>query len=257
MSRRDFAGPVKKVFARHLDSRGDGTGVTAATGLYANSVVTFTNATNIVVLATHGFLAGDGPFTFTTTGALPAELALLTDYYVGPTVQAGDFEVSLTRGGAVVPFGDDGSATTTLNNPFKFYVEAQAGEILRIESLLAHIEDATGFVAEDYGNLAAALTVGVSISVIDADGVVVNTLTDVTVKSNADWGRYAQEPRSVAFGAGNDFYQAFWTFASPVRLKVGEQLAVTVNDDLGGLDAHTFVAQGFDEGQWTHSGSAS
>jgi hypothetical protein len=256
MSRRDFAGPVKKVFSRHLDSRGDGTGVTAATGLYANSVVTFDNTSNVVTLASHGFVAGDGPFTFTTTGSLPAELALLTDYYVGPTVNAGSFEVSLTRGGAVVPFTDDGSATTTLNNPFRFYIEAQAGEILRVARMIVHIEDAITWNAAEYGNLGAALTNGVSVTVEDTDGNTINTLTDITVKSNADWGRYCFDNAYVAYGAGNDFLSARWTFdkaGSPIRLKLGEKFVVTVNDDLDGLDAHTFVVQGIDEGQWTHN----
>jgi len=255
MSRRDFAGPVKKAFSRHLDSRGDGTGVNAATGLYADSVVTFNNTTNIVVLAAHGYAAGDGPFTFTTTGSLPAELALATDYYVGPTVQAGDFEVSLTRGGAVVPFTDNGTVTTTLVSPFKFYLEAQAGEILRVESLLFHVEDAA-VVAAEYGGTGGALTNGISVQMVDSAGVVYQDLTDGdTIKTNSDLGKFCYDTKVVDFGAGNDFFQARWDFASPIRLKVGEQLVVTVNDDLSGLVDHTFVAQGTDEGQWTHSGS--
>jgi len=259
MSRRDFAGPVKKVFSRHLDSRGDGTGVTAATGLYADSVVTFDNTTNIVVLASHGYAAGDGPFTFTNSGgALPAELALLTEYYVGPTVQAGDFEVSLTRGGAAVEFTDDGTGTTTLVNPFKFYIEAQAGEILRVHRLIVHLQDTGAFVAENYGSIGSALTNGITVEVLDAAGAVINTLTDVTVKNNADWGRYCYDVANVAFGAGDDFMQVRWSFdkaGAPIRLKVGEQLSVTLNDDLGALVAHSFVVQGVDEGQWTHSGT--
>ena len=49
-------GDVNNLFSRHLDSRGDGTGVIAATGKYLDSVVTFTNATNVVNLATQGYV---------------------------------------------------------------------------------------------------------------------------------------------------------------------------------------------------------
>lgn len=254
---QENTGKVNKMFSRHLDSRGDGSGVTDAIGLYADSVVTFNNVTNIVVLAAHGYVAGDGPFQFTTTGSLPAELSLLTDYYVGPTVQAGDFEVSLTRGGAVVPFTDNGTATTTIETPFKFYIEAATDELLRISKLIAHIEDATTWDAAEYGNIGSALTVGVTITVEDENDVTIATLTDVAIKSNADWGRYCDDVDYVAFGAGNDFLQARWMLSESgtyIRLRRGEKLVVTVNDDLNGLDAHSFVVHGYDEQERTHEG---
>ena len=246
------SGGIPPIFAKHLDSRGDGSGVTAATGKYADATVTFTNATNVVNLATHGLAVGDGPFQFTTTGALPAELALLTDYFVGPTVAAGTFEVSLTRGGAAVTFTDDGSATTTIELPFRFYVEAQAGEILRIESLIVHVEDGVGFKPEDYGLLTAALTVGITVHTEDLAGATVLDLTDgVPVKSLGEWRKFGT---SSLFGlaASDVSFQVQWIFlAKGVRLKLAEKFVVTCNDDLDGLVAHTFVAMGYDEaGVW-------
>jgi hypothetical protein len=245
-------GDVSNLAPYHLDSRGDGTGVTNANGLYADSVVTFTNATNVVNLATHGYLAGDGPFQFTNSGgALPAELDLLTDYWVVETVAAGTFQIALTQGGTAETFGDDGTGTHTMETPFRFYREAQTGQILRIASLLVNIEDATGFVAEDYGNLAAALTNGISVHTETAAGVVVSDLTDGNpVKSNSEWGKFCYPTNYVAFGAGNDFLQAFWKFSDsgmPLRLKTGERFVVTVHDDLSGLDMHSFVIQGYNE----------
>ena len=234
-------------FTRHLDSRGDGSGGIAATGLYADSVVTFTNATNVVNLATHGYLAGDGPFQFSNSGgALPAEILPLTDYWIVETVAAGTFQVALTQGGAVEEFTDDGTGTNTMETPFRFYLEAAAGEVLRVQSLLVHIQDGTGFVGEDYGSLGAALTVGISLHHEDALGATLIDLTDgVTAKSNADWGKYCYGTELVLFGAGDDFLQALWTF--DVRLTAGQKLVVTCHDDLSGLADHTFVAQGYDE----------
>jgi hypothetical protein len=246
-------GQVFTLISRHLDSRGDGTGAVAATGKYADSTVTFTNGTNVVNLATHGYVAGDGPFQFSNSGgALPTGITAATDYWVVETVAAGTFQVALTQGGTAVTFSDDGSGTNTLESPFRFYLEAQAGEVLRLARLLVHIEDATGFDAADYGNLGGALSVGVTIQVIDTDGSTV--LIDLTdgqpVTSNADWGKFCYDTAYVAFGTGNDFVQARWTFAKsgmPLRLSAGQQLVVTLNDDFDGLDAHSFVVQGYDE----------
>jgi len=245
-------GLVPVILSRHLDSRGDGTGGTTATGLYADSAVTFTNGTNIVNLATHGYLAGDGPFQFSNSGgALPTEILPLTDYWIVETVAAGTFQVALSQGGAVVEFADDGTGTHTMETPFRFYLEAQADEIYRITGLVAHVQDGTGFVAEDYGSLGAALTVGITVKVIDALGATVVDLTDgSTIKTNSDWGKFCFDTALVSFGAGDDFLQAKWAFSNHdthIRLMEGESLVVTCNDDMSGLADHTFVAQGYVE----------
>lgn len=76
--------------------------------------VTFTNASNQVNAAAHGYSLGDGPFVFITDGLLPAELELGTLYWLAGTVNVGDFQVTDELGGAVVAFTDDGSGTHTL-----------------------------------------------------------------------------------------------------------------------------------------------
>lgn len=258
MSRRYFAGPVKKTFIRHLDSRGDGTGVTTATGLYADSTVTFTNATNKVNLATHGFAAGDGPFRFSNSGgALPAELSTTTDYYVGPTVTAGDFEISLTGLGesqTAVTFTDDGTGTHTLLSTFRFFLEAQPGEILRITEVVFYIQDGFGFGGDEYGNLGAALTDGIGCFVEDTDGTTYIDLFDGdTVKSNGQYAKFCGSAVFGGFAAGDDYYRAVIQLEhEPLRLRAGQKLVVTCSDDLGNLSDHEFLAIGFDEAQWTH-----
>jgi len=245
-------GLVPVILSRHLDSRGDGTGATDATGLYADSTVTFTNATNLVNLATHGYLAGDGPFQFSNSGgALPTGITALTDYWVVETVAAGTFQVALTQGGTAEEFSDDGSGTNTIETPFDFYIEADTDQILRISSLVAHIQDGTGFVAENYGSLGAALTVGIEVKIIDALGATAVDLTNSDpIKTNGDWGKFCSNPELVAFGAGDDFMNARWAFGESgthVRLLEGEKLVVTCHDDMSGLAAHTFVAAGYIE----------
>jgi hypothetical protein len=117
--------------------------------------------------------------------------------------------------------------------------------------LVAHIQDGTGFVGEEYGSLGAALTVGITVKIIDALGATSVDLTDGDpIKTNADWGKFCSNPELVLFGAGDDFINARWAFSetgTQVRLLEGEKLVVTCNDDMSALAAHTFVAAGYIE----------
>jgi len=72
---------------------------------------TFTNATNLVNLATH-WMADWVSVKFTTTGTLPAELTSGKYYYVINS-NTNDFQISETPWGSAVTFSDDGTATTT------------------------------------------------------------------------------------------------------------------------------------------------
>lgn len=250
------------IFSRYLDSRGDGTGVKNANGLYADSVVTFTNGTDLVNLATHGFVTGDGPFTFTTSASLPAELAVATDYYIGPTVAAGTFDLSLTRGGATVPFTDDGSGTNTLICPFRFYIKPAAGKVMHITRVLAHIRD-TAINADDYGAISGSLTNGITVKVVNDSGTIIDLTDGVTIKTSADWARVCYDAVPQTWGAGDEFLSARWTFTKSGEAitlqsdtyggadglavdKGNERLEVTLHDDLGGLVEHYFLAQGND-----------
>jgi hypothetical protein len=75
-------------------------------------------ASDLLTTVGHGLAAGD-PVRFTTTGALPAGLALATTYYVmagGLTADA--FKVSATLGGAAVDITDAGTGT----HSWQFYL---------------------------------------------------------------------------------------------------------------------------------------
>ena len=83
---------------------------------YGSNTVTFDftggAAEDIVLWTGHTLSVGDTVY-FTTTGALPAEISASTTYYV-VTDSANYFQISATRGGAILEFTDDGSATTTV-----------------------------------------------------------------------------------------------------------------------------------------------
>jgi len=95
--------------------------------------VTFTNGTNVVNRVGHGLVNGNViSFQLGVGGALPAELSLNRWYYVINRA-ADTFQVSLTPGGAIVTFTDDGSATVNAHRAgaFREFVAGliDAGEI--------------------------------------------------------------------------------------------------------------------------------
>lgn len=78
-----------------------------------------TPAADTITETAHGFVVDDGPFQFTTTGTLPAGLALATDYWIESVPTANTFTVSLTQGGAVVDItAAAGGGTHTFTHQF-------------------------------------------------------------------------------------------------------------------------------------------
>ena len=72
--------------------------------------VTFTFATDLVTLAAHGFSDGQKVEFNNSGGGLPAEILVDTTYYIVNS-NPGDFQISLTPGGSVHAFTDDGTGT--------------------------------------------------------------------------------------------------------------------------------------------------
>jgi hypothetical protein len=83
----------------------------------SDAVDTVDFANNELDIASHGLVNGDGPIQFTTSGTIPAGLALLTDYYV-IYVDAGTIQLATSLKNAVegtaVAFTNIGSGTHTL-----------------------------------------------------------------------------------------------------------------------------------------------
>ena len=89
--------------------------------LEAPSVVTGFNfpltdvdvAGDFITISDYSYSENQGPFQFTTTGTLPGNLNLATDYYI-LRVNANDFQVSLTLGGAFETISSQGTGTHTI-----------------------------------------------------------------------------------------------------------------------------------------------
>jgi len=87
-------------------------GVVKVNGYFPTPITcTFTNGTNLVNAVGHPMLAGDKVAFKATTGTLPAEITQDHEYFViNPNVN--DFQISLTMGGPVFNFTDNGTPTT-------------------------------------------------------------------------------------------------------------------------------------------------
>ena len=146
----------------------------------------------------------------------------------------------------------DGSGTKQATGdysttPTSFYIKPANGDIYLIERAIVHIRDSAGYRADRYGDMPQALTNGIEVKMF-RNGNVSDDLTDgIPVKVNADWGRLCYDVSPVAFGAGNDFLQARWTFAKsgqPLKLGSNQSLHFMLNDDFTRLIEHTFMIQG-------------
>lgn len=126
---------------------------------------------------------------------------------------------------------------------------AQLGEKLSVARLIVLIEDAPNMSADEYGNLGAPLTNGISIYKTDEEGTKVHEITDpdTPIVSNMTWSMYNYDVTSLAFGAGNDAVKVRWTFLKagfPIELFPEQSLVVDLADDFTGLARHYFQFQG-------------
>jgi len=129
-----------------------------------------------------------------------------------------------------------------------FYFEASRGETA-IERMIVSIEDGQNMRAEHYGTLGGALTNGVIVRHVRANGdVLIDFTGGVPVTQNGLWGSLCYDVDVKAWGAGNELLLVRWTFAKsgiPVKLLVGDRLEVVLNDNFTGLVTHRFLVQGF------------
>ena len=136
--------------------------------------------------------------------------------------------------------------------PVIIKIAPAAGEIFRIARLIVIIED-DSFLPAGYGEIAA---LGTGIRVAErSGGVEVNLLTDGhNVTTNAGWGHFCFEQRLEDWGKTTDTETLLsqWDFTKLGQFvcldgDLGQDLAVTLDDDFTGLIDHAFIVQGFQE----------
>ena len=147
----------------------------------------------------------------------------------------------------------DGTGTKNANGDYSsaaedFYIQPGQYDKYEIARIIVEVEDTGGMRAERYGTLAAALTNG--IKVIHEVSGVEHELTDgIPITTNSAWSRLCYDVDVKGWGAGNDLLTVRWTFEKAGQKLVlrgpdSNKLIVRCNDDMTGLDTHSFMVQG-------------
>lgn len=129
-----------------------------------------------------------------------------------------------------------------------FYLQPPTGIVYRVARILVGIEDAA-LDWDFYGGM-TALTNGVVLRISDDSGVITDLTDGVPVKKNANWGENCFDAElKEAPGAGNDFFQARWSYwksGQVLRLEgtANERIEAVLNDSFTGLVNHTFKVEG-------------
>lgn len=148
----------------------------------------------------------------------------------------------------------DGTGTTAATGDYslaaeEFYITPGAAKAYSIARMIISLGDTATMQAQEYGNLGAALTNGITVKVDDGAGTELKDLTGgLAVQTNADWGRLCYDVDIKNWGAGNELLVARWTFersGKPLLLEPNHRLVVNLNDSFTGLLSHTFFVQGF------------
>lgn len=149
----------------------------------------------------------------------------------------------------------DGSGTKNAIGDYsaateEFKIVPGAGEIFVINRMIVQIRDSGQFTASTYGAL-ATLNNGIHVHIKDSGGVKIDLVDNLTIKTNAEWGRVCYDTQLITWGVGDSFILVRWTFGrSGTQIWLdnsrGDYLSVDLNDNLTGLVAHTFIVQGYD-----------
>jgi hypothetical protein len=94
-------------------------GVTFSTAATTTSTVTFSNGSSSITWTSHGRFVGDIVY-LTTSGSLPTNFAVQTEYWIASVVNANTITLASTPGGSAITAGSAGSGTQTINVPSVF-----------------------------------------------------------------------------------------------------------------------------------------
>ena len=148
----------------------------------------------------------------------------------------------------------DGTGSKNANGDYSLGVENffyKATGYTDIHRVIVSIQDSGSFRANGYGAIfgAGAPSNGILVKVIDSDDLteLIDLTDNIGIKTNAQWGKLCYDVDVKAWGVGDEFLLARWTFTrggSPLFLKPGQSLRFVLNDDFSGLVDHAFLIQG-------------
>lgn len=139
----------------------------------------------------------------------------------------------------------DGSASAT-----PFYISCPPDTELLLHRAIISIYDTKGMEDEEYADLGASLSAGLSLKVMSSDGVTV--LADLTggapIKTNQGWTQMCYDFGITNFtNTTNAAAAGRWTFSkagNPIYLTPGQRLEMIVDDNLTGLLSQRIMIQG-------------
>lgn len=256
-----------KLFSRFLDTVGNGTGIANANGEYG---VDLGNATFDVAggaeddlwsLAAHGLVTGQ-PIYFDAIGTGCTVFVADTTYYV-IRIAAGTFQLASTAANALatVPVQIEDTADSIGNwsvtvRPGWFKIDPGANEVIVLTSLTFFLYDTKGGLPDEYGDMGAALSTGITLDLKDADtNSVIDFFDGELVTMNAEFERFCDKVETVA-GTVNQAYAFKIDFperyGQELRIvgapgEFNSYLEVTVTEDMSTLLGHYFMAQGYYE----------
>jgi len=244
-----------KPFFQHLSTNGDGTGLTSL----AIDVSSLGNATFVFTgggvedewtLSAHALTVGAKvQFSAVGTGATGASVS--TDYWVKTVPTANTFQLSATKGGAVLEGTENSSGTWTIDRqPEDFYLAGPAtyDDYAVVARIVVFAQDTGAMDAGGYGN-GSALSNGITLKVTTADGTELIDLTPTPITTNGMWAAYCYDTQVQSWGTGDEILMARWTFTKSygpgLELNHDSRLVATVNDDMTHLVNHLITAEGY------------
>lgn len=140
-----------------------------------------------------------------------------------------------------------------------FLIKPAPNQVLHIHRLLVFFE-ASAIAADAYGAVAAgALTNGIQIMVRNDNEVLMDITDSHGITTSATWAHFCYDAQALAWGAGNEFLMARWTFArggSPLIIRGddvnavapnGERFLLHLEDSFEHLVDQRFIVQGQSE----------
>ena len=150
----------------------------------------------------------------------------------------------------------DGTGTKNANGDYSLVADDfyfQPTRACYIHRMLVFMEDTSGFTAEEYGNLGAALSNGYEVQLKDSsDGVQVDLTDGVVITTNSSLARTCYDANLKDWGTTptDEALVARWTFSRagiPLYMNANDKFVITFNDDLTGLLQHYFMVQGHED----------
>ena len=155
---------------------------------------------------------------------------------------------TIGNGRGDIDFIDNYSVT-----PTKARHNVPANEHHELHRLIISIEDSSGMKADEYGDLGAALTNGITIVAEDDNSTLLNITDNVPIKTNAQWGQLCFDTELKSWGGtpSDDILLVRFTFEKsglPIVIhghpKNNRRLVINLSDDFSGLIHHKFMLQG-------------